>query len=59
VPTPAEEAAAAAAAAEPNPRDEAKSLIKESLKEWFEENAPANKKTNPTSPAWWQTLWGE
>jgi hypothetical protein len=43
----------------PDPRSEAKSVIKEAFAEFLEENKPASKKTNPTAPAWWQTLWGE
>lgn len=44
---------------EPDPRAEAKNVIKEAFAEFLEENKPGVKKTNPTAPAWWQTLWGE
>jgi hypothetical protein len=42
----------------PDPRAEAKGVIKEAFAEWLEENKPAGKKTNPDIPGWWQTLWG-
>lgn len=42
----------------PDPRSEAKGVIKEALDEWLELNKPASKKTHPDVPSWWASIWG-